>query len=107
MGNPRESRTNFGGKKAAGATRVDGAGRHRRAGQADFLVATFFEDPPSDCFELDPLSDLGLAPESVFDSELFESDPFESDPFDSEDELDAELSDFSLLRRDELGLSVL
>ena len=102
MGNPRESRTNFGGKKAAGATRVDGAGRHRRAGQADFLVATFFEDPPSDCFELDPLSDLGLAPESDF-----ESDPFESDPFESEDELDAELSDFSLLRRDELGLSVL
>ena len=71
-----------------------GAGRHPRDRQADFLVATFFEDPPSD-FELD------------VESELFESELLDSELLDSEGELDDELSDFSLLRRDELGLSVL
>ena len=113
MGTPGESRLNFGGK--CGGRGHEGSSARvvtRANGRAYFLVATFFEDPPSDFFELDPLSDFVLDPESdfesePFDSELFESEPFESEPFDSEDELDAELSDFSLLRRDELGLSVL
>lgn len=74
---------------------------------ADFLVATFFEDPPSDFFEPDPLSDFVLDPESDFESELLDSELFESELFDSEDEFEDELSDFSLLRREELGLSVL
>ena len=89
---------NFGGK--CGGRGHEGSSARvvtRANGRAYFLVATFFEDPPSDFFELDPLSDFVLDPES----------DFESEPFDSEDELDAELSDFSLLRRDELGLSVL
>ena len=71
------------------------------------MVATCFEDPPSDFFVLDPESDFVLDPESDFESEPFDSELFESEPFDSEDELEDELSDFSLLRRDELGLSVL
>ena len=79
-----------------------GAGRHPRHRQADFLVATFFDDPLSDFLGLDPPSDFELDVES----ELLDSELLDSELLDSEDELD-ELSDFSLLRRDELGLSVL
>ncbi len=100
---------NFGGSAVAGGHEGRRRGSSPARHHADFLVATFFEDPPSDFFELDPLSDFVLDPESDFESEAFESELFESEPFDSEDELDedAELSDFSLLRREELGLSVL
>lgn len=66
-------------------------------------MATFFDDPLSDFLVLDPPSDFELDVES----ELFESELLDSELLDSEDELDDELSDFSLLRRDELGLSVL
>lgn len=98
---------NFGGKCGGrGHERSSARVVTRANGGAYFLVATF-DDPPSDFFELDPLSDFVLDPESDFESEPFDSELFESEPFDSEDELDAELSDFSLLRRDELGLSVL
>ena len=91
----------------ARATRGRRRGSSPARHHADFLVATFFEDPLSDFFELDPLSDLVLDPESDFESELLDSELFESELLDSEDELDDELSDFSLLRRAELGLSVL
>ena len=80
-----------------------GAGRHPRDHQADFLVATFFDDPLSDFLGLDPPSDFELDVES----ELVDSELLDSELLDSEDEIDDELSDFSLLRRDELGLSVL
>ena len=80
-----------------------GAGRHPRDRQADFLVATFFDDPLSDFLGLDPPSDFELDVES----ELVDSELLDSELLDSEDEIDDELSDFSLLRRDELGLSVL
>ena len=72
------------------------------------MVATFFDDPLSDFLVLDPPSDFELDVESeLFESELLDSELLGSELLDSEDELEDELSDFSLLRRDELGLSVL
>ena len=81
----------------AGATRCRRGGSSPAGGQADFLLATFFDDPVSDFFVDEPESDFVLAAESEL---------LESELFDSPDGLE-ELSDFSLLRRDDDGLSVL